>query len=75
MDKKAAMAAAALCRGGQMAARDYQDEVGKAFAEYLLTRYRCYAAEKRWSTAPFWRRRLLPPKPIGGAIAAVQGAK
>jgi flavin-dependent dehydrogenase len=68
--KKAAAVAAALCRGDPAPSQAYQDEIGRTFAGYLVTRYRYYAAEKRWPDAPFWRRRRLPPKPIGAAESA-----
>ena len=61
---KAAVTAAALCRGDQSAAQAYRYEIGKTFADYLVTRYRYYAVEKRWPNAPFWRRRQQPPAPI-----------
>jgi len=67
---KAAAVATALCRGDPTLSQTYQDEIGRTFADYLVTRYRYYAAEKRWPAAPFWRRRRLPPKPIGVEDAA-----
>ena len=42
---KAAVTAAALCRGDQSAAQAYRYEIGKTFADYLVTRYRYYAVE------------------------------
>src|SRR5215510_12331703 len=68
--RKAAAVAAALCRGDASAAETYQDEIGRTFADYLVTRYRYYAAEKRWPEATFWARRRLPPKPIATKSAA-----
>jgi flavin-dependent dehydrogenase len=58
--KQAAAVAAALCMGDRSAAQAYREDIGKAFAEYLATRHRYYAAERRWPDAPFWRRRRLP---------------
>ncbi len=71
--KKAAVAAVAFCRGDRSAAQAYRDDIDRAFAEYLVTRYRYYAAEKRWPDAPFWRRRRLPPKPIVATKPVVEG--
>lgn len=68
--RKAAGAAAALCQGDPAPSQAYQDESGRTFAHYLVTRYRYYAAEKRWPEAPFWRRRRLPPKPLAADDAA-----
>lgn len=65
--KKAAAAVAALCRNDRSTSLAYRDEIDRTFSEYLLTRYRYYAAEVRWPDAPFWRRRLLPPKPVDTA--------
>jgi len=35
----------------------YADRLRARFADHLATRTALYAAEERWSTAPFWRRR------------------
>jgi flavin-dependent dehydrogenase len=64
---KAAGLAAEFCRGDRLAAPEYGHELDKAFSEYLVTRYRYYAAEKRWPDAPFWRRRQVAPTPIARA--------
>jgi flavin-dependent dehydrogenase len=64
--KKAAAAAAALCRGDRSVAQAYCEDINTAFAEYLVMRHLYYAAEKRWTEASFWQRRRLPPKPICG---------
>jgi flavin-dependent dehydrogenase len=63
--KRAAAVAAALCRNDRSELRGYEREIERTFSEYLMTRYRYYAAEARWPECPFWRRRRLPPKPIG----------
>lgn len=70
---KAAVVAAALCRGDHSAIRAYRDDVGKTFAEYLVTRYSYYAAEKRWPDSMFWRRRRRPPGPIAAEQLAPDG--
>jgi hypothetical protein len=44
--------------------RAYQRELDQSFSDYLMTRYRYYAAETRWPERPFWRQRRLPPRPI-----------
>jgi flavin-dependent dehydrogenase len=62
--RKAAGVIAALCRGNQSAAEDYRQELEAAFSQYLVTRYRYYAVEKRWPDASFWRRRQAAPVPI-----------
>jgi flavin-dependent dehydrogenase len=62
--KKAAAVAAAFCRGDRSAAKEYRENAEAAFSEYLITRYRYYAVEKRWPTSPFWRRRQVAPAPI-----------
>jgi hypothetical protein len=49
---------------------EYRQEIDKTFADYLIGRYRYYAAETRWPESPFWRRRRLPPQPIGPKISA-----
>jgi flavin-dependent dehydrogenase len=69
---KAALVAAAMCRGDRMATSAYREEIGRTFAEYLLTRYRYYAVERRWPDSPFWRRRRLPPRPIGAQARSAQ---
>jgi flavin-dependent dehydrogenase len=55
--KKAALVAVALCEGNRSAAQGYREDIGKEFAQYMATRHRYYAAERRWPDAPFWRRR------------------
>jgi len=62
--RRAAAVAAAMCRGDCSGVRGYREDIGKAFAEYLVTRYRYYAAEKRWPEALFLLMRRLPPRPI-----------
>jgi len=68
--KRAALVAAALCRGDSSEQQAYEREIDETFSEYLITRYRYYAAETRWSQRPFWQRRQLPPKPIRSNKAA-----
>jgi len=65
--RKVAGLVAAWCRGDERAVPAYREELDRAFSEYLLARYRYYAAEKRWSGAPFWRRRQVAPRPIAGS--------
>ncbi len=67
--QRAAAVAAAICRGDRSAVRGYREDINRAFAEYLVTRYRYYAAEKRWPHARFWQRRQLAPRPIGAVNA------
>ena len=59
MGEKAAIVAAALCEGDRSAAQSYREDVSKEFAQYLATRYRYYATERRWPDAPFWRQRRI----------------
>jgi len=66
--RKAAEVAAAWCRGDHSAAKEYQHNVEKCFSEYLVTRYRYYAAEKRWPDSPFWRRRHAAPSPAARMV-------
>ena len=51
-----------MCRGDCSGVRGYREDIGKAFAEYLVTRYRYYAAEKRWPEAPFLATATAPPE-------------
>ena len=44
--RKAAELAAAFCRGDRLAAPAYRQPLNEAFSDYLVTRYRYYAAEK-----------------------------
>jgi flavin-dependent dehydrogenase len=67
---KAAGVVAAVRRGDRMASVGYREELNSSFSEYLVTRYRYYAAERRWSDAPFWRRRQTAPRPIARRAAA-----
>jgi flavin-dependent dehydrogenase len=57
--QKAAVVAAALCEGDCSGADGYREDISKAFAQYLATRHRYYAAERRWPDVLFWRRRRL----------------
>ena len=46
--RKAAVLAAAFCRGDRLAAPAYRQALNEAFSDYLVTRHRYYAAERRW---------------------------
>jgi len=66
--ERAGAVVAAQCQGDHRAGLTYSEEVARSFADYLVTRYRYYASERRWPTAPFWRKRIEPPKPVSGAL-------
>jgi flavin-dependent dehydrogenase len=55
--RKAARAAAALCRGDRSVVQEYREDAERAFSAYLHTRDRYYGMERRWPNAPFWQRR------------------
>ncbi len=55
--RKAAQAAAALCRGDRSLVQGYRADAERAFSTYLQTRERYYRMERRWPHAPFWQRR------------------
>jgi flavin-dependent dehydrogenase len=55
--RKAARAAAALCRGDRSFVHEYRADAERAFSTYLQTRERYYRMERRWPHAPFWQRR------------------
>lgn len=62
--KHAAAVAAGYCKGDRSGLRAYQQDVERAFSEYLLLRYRYYSAEQRWKDSPFWARRQRAPIPV-----------
>jgi hypothetical protein len=46
-------------------AKDYDERVDLNFKDYWVKRSAFYSAERRWSDAPFWRRRGLLPLNLG----------
>jgi flavin-dependent dehydrogenase len=54
----AARVAEANLRGDIDPTIDYISNSAKHFADYLETRSRYYGMERRWSSMPFWRRRV-----------------
>jgi flavin-dependent dehydrogenase len=55
--KSAARAIAATLDGDTTAFTTYRDRLLADYTHYLCTRHAYYADERRWPTAPFWRRR------------------
>lgn len=55
--RSAARALAATLDGDSAAFPAYRDRLLGGFTRYLATRHAFYAAEQRWSNAPFWQRR------------------
>jgi flavin-dependent dehydrogenase len=49
-----------LAGGGEAPLQAYQDGVFARFRDYLRLRQHLYGLERRWSHAPFWRKRLDP---------------
>lgn len=48
----------------------YESERDREYASYLEERARYYAAEERWASTPFWRRRASGCAPGNIPVAA-----
>jgi flavin-dependent dehydrogenase len=42
----------------------HETEWDERFLDYLVTRRNYYSSERRWTDAPFWRRRSVEPVPL-----------
>ncbi|MEV4367717.1 FAD-dependent monooxygenase [Nonomuraea sp. NPDC049637] len=60
---RAAMAIAGAMDGDPHAVDSYLSAVGQLARHYLTERAKYYAAEQRWATSPFWRRRAVNVRP------------
>jgi flavin-dependent dehydrogenase len=71
--RNSATAAGALTRslaGEDDALAVYAQQVEGEFTRYLRDRHQVYARERRWSDAPFWRRRADDPRAVELAATA-----
>jgi flavin-dependent dehydrogenase len=49
----------------------YEAELDRECTQYLRERAQYYGAERRWDSAPFWRRRIAVPQ-VGDSLIAGQ---